>query len=155
MLSRYLRNLKLVLQVGNTLGVTDLSPFAPYGERPEGQESPHLPCLTWYKPNNHVQWCKSPSYWSFQHRYKKTLAHTHTTTRPHAHTGWPSSLREGGYPSLHCCLPVSSRRLPWKQGLTGNNRRERKKSGALPTSPPLLLCVPRSKYPFPTRCISK
>lgn len=81
--------------------------------------------------------------------------HTHTFTLTHApcthtYTGWPSSLREGGYPSFHSCLPVSGRRFPWKQGLTGNNRRERKKSGALPTSPLLLLCVPLSKYPFPT-----
>lgn len=50
---------------------------------------------------------------------------------------------------------VSVRRFPWKQGLTGNNRSERKKSSALPTSPPLLLCVHHSEYhhlpqpPFP------
>lgn len=81
-----------------------------------------------------------------------TQTHTNSPMCAHAHkhiqTGWPSSLREGGYPFFHCCLPVSGRRLPWKQGLTGNNRRERKKSGALPTSPPLLLCVPCSKYPL-------
>lgn len=80
------------------------------------------------------------------HTLALTLVYTQTCT----HTGWPSSLREGGYPSFHCCLPVSGRRLPWKQGLTGNNSRERKKSGALPTSPLLLLCVPLSKYPFST-----
>lgn len=33
-------------------------------------------------------------------------------------------FKRGRAPSpFHCCLPVSGRGLPWKQGLTGNNRR--------------------------------
>lgn len=61
------------------------------------------------------------SHWSFHYRYKKhlnTRAYTHSAVQAHGRT-------QVGHPSFHRCLPVSGSRLPWKQGLTGNNSEER------------------------------
>ena len=141
-----------MLQVGNTLGVTNLNPFAPCGGRPEGQESPHLPCLTLYKPNNHVQWCKSPSYWSFQHRYKKHLR-THTHTHSHYHS--PSCthrlailFKRGRVPFPSLLSPCLQQEVAMETGLDWKQQERKKEircSAHLSTTPPL---CPSLKIPL-------
>lgn len=98
---------------------------------------------------------------ALRHKHTHTLAVTLVWARTHTHTGtgWPSSLGEGGYPFLFTAVSLSP-----AGGCHGNRawlettgEKERKKSGALPTSSPLLLCVsPPQKYSFSNmRCISK
>lgn len=70
----------------------------------------------------------------------------------HEHRLDTVSQREGGDASFHCCLRqqvAMETGLDWKQQ-ERERKKEKKEIGCSAHLSPLFLCVPRSKYHFPT-----